>query len=84
MPHLRQSDQGICMARLLQFLLRTRCSLSEFNCYANLTSVKSYVGRGMAYLHNEPNVIIHRDLKPRLVDSVSDLLLYSLCCTGNR
>ena len=25
----------------------------------------SYVGRGMAYLHNEPNVIIHRDLKPR-------------------
>ncbi|KAL0336432.1 UNVERIFIED_CONTAM: Integrin-linked protein kinase [Sesamum radiatum] len=30
------------------------------------------IARGMAYLHNEPNVIIHRDLKPRnilLVDS---------------
>lgn len=25
------------------------------------------VGRGMTYLHNEPNVIIHRDLKPRSV-----------------
>ncbi|KQK15061.1 hypothetical protein BRADI_1g20390v3 [Brachypodium distachyon] len=23
------------------------------------------IARGMAYLHNEPNVIIHRDLKPR-------------------
>lgn len=26
-----------------------------------------FVGRGMTYLHNEPNVIIHRDLKPRSV-----------------
>ena len=25
------------------------------------------ISRGMAYLHNEPNVIIHRDLKPRNV-----------------
>ncbi|XP_074585850.1 serine/threonine-protein kinase VIK-like [Curcuma longa] len=25
------------------------------------------IARGMAYLHNEPNVIIHRDLKPRNV-----------------
>ncbi|MBA0875276.1 hypothetical protein Goshw_029082 [Gossypium schwendimanii] len=25
------------------------------------------IARGMAYLHNEPNVIIHRDLKPRQV-----------------
>ena len=33
--------------------------------------------RGMAYLHNEPNVIIHRDLKPRnvlLVNSSADHL----------
>ena len=26
--------------------------------------------RGIAYLHNEPNVIIHRDLKPRFVASI--------------
>ncbi|RZR78405.1 hypothetical protein BHM03_00003735 [Ensete ventricosum] len=32
----------------------------------------SYVNRGMAYLHNEPNVIIHRDLKPRLVHLAID------------
>ncbi|PWA73263.1 VH1-interacting kinase [Artemisia annua] len=25
------------------------------------------IARGMAYLHNEPNVIVHRDLKPRNV-----------------
>ncbi|KAK4430030.1 Integrin-linked protein kinase [Sesamum alatum] len=33
------------------------------------------IARGMAYLHNEPNVIIHRDLKPRnvlLVNSSAD------------
>ncbi|KAJ6718317.1 SERINE/THREONINE-PROTEIN KINASE STY8-LIKE [Salix purpurea] len=33
--------------------------------------------RGMAYLHNEPNVIVHRDLKPRnvlLVNSNADHL----------
>ncbi|KAH9295314.1 hypothetical protein KI387_038902, partial [Taxus chinensis] len=29
------------------------------------------IARGMAYLHNEPNVIIHRDLKPRNVLLVS-------------
>ncbi|VFQ92241.1 unnamed protein product [Cuscuta campestris] len=28
------------------------------------------IARGMAYLHNEPNVIIHRDLKPRKVLNV--------------
>ncbi|KAL4361607.1 hypothetical protein GQ457_04G010950 [Hibiscus cannabinus] len=35
------------------------------------------IARGMAYLHNEPNVIIHRDLKPRnvlLVNSSADQL----------
>ncbi|KAI4328486.1 hypothetical protein L6164_020838 [Bauhinia variegata] len=35
------------------------------------------IARGMAYLHNEPNVIIHRDLKPRnvlLVNSGADHL----------
>ncbi|OAY59451.1 integrin-linked protein kinase 1 [Manihot esculenta] len=35
------------------------------------------IARGMAYLHNEPNVIIHRDLKPRnvlLVNSNTDHL----------
>ncbi|XP_019422305.1 PREDICTED: serine/threonine-protein kinase STY46-like [Lupinus angustifolius] len=35
------------------------------------------IARGMAYLHNEPNVIIHRDLKPRnvlLVNSSADHL----------
>ncbi|GAB2297176.1 hypothetical protein Dimus_031289 [Dionaea muscipula] len=35
------------------------------------------ISRGMAYLHNEPNVIIHRDLKPRnvlLVNSSADHL----------
>ncbi|KAF7828025.1 integrin-linked protein kinase 1-like [Senna tora] len=35
------------------------------------------MARGMAYLHNEPNVIIHRDLKPRnvlLVNSSADHL----------
>ncbi|XP_022725223.1 serine/threonine-protein kinase STY8-like [Durio zibethinus] len=35
------------------------------------------IARGMAYLHNEPNVIIHRDLKPRnvlLVNSSADYL----------
>ncbi|KAJ0721106.1 putative dual-specificity kinase TKL-Pl-5 family [Helianthus annuus] len=35
------------------------------------------MARGMAYLHNEPNVIIHRDLKPRnvlLVNSNADHL----------
>ncbi|KAH7656407.1 Dual-specificity kinase protein [Dioscorea alata] len=35
------------------------------------------IARGMAYLHNEPNVIIHRDLKPRnvlLVNSNADHL----------
>ncbi|KAG5059486.1 hypothetical protein JHK87_000515 [Glycine soja] len=37
----------------------------------------SDASRGMAYLHNEPNVIIHRDLKPRnvlLVNSSADHL----------
>ncbi|KAI3876458.1 hypothetical protein MKX03_030275 [Papaver bracteatum] len=44
------------------------------------TSVINYaldIARGMAYLHNEPNVIIHRDLKPRnvlLVNSNADHL----------
>ncbi|CAJ1932003.1 unnamed protein product [Sphenostylis stenocarpa] len=36
-----------------------------------------YDPKGMAYLHNEPNVIIHRDLKPRnvlLVNSSADHL----------
>ncbi|XP_068332497.1 serine/threonine-protein kinase VIK-like [Pyrus communis] len=35
------------------------------------------IARGMAYLHNEPNVIVHRDLKPRnvlLVNSNADHL----------
>ncbi|KAG8079611.1 hypothetical protein GUJ93_ZPchr0007g4710 [Zizania palustris] len=35
------------------------------------------IARGMAYLHNEPNVIIHRDLKPRnilLVNSAANHL----------
>ncbi|KAG4207968.1 hypothetical protein ERO13_A03G102400v2 [Gossypium hirsutum] len=35
------------------------------------------IARGMAYLHNEPNVIIHRDLKPRnvlLVNTSADHL----------
>ncbi|KAJ7953857.1 putative Protein kinase [Quillaja saponaria] len=35
------------------------------------------IARGMAYLHNEPNVIIHRDLKPRnvlIVNSSADHL----------
>ncbi|XP_072979126.1 serine/threonine-protein kinase VIK-like [Typha angustifolia] len=35
------------------------------------------IARGMAYLHNEPNVVIHRDLKPRnvlLVNSNADHL----------
>lgn len=35
------------------------------------------IARGIAYLHNEPNVIIHRDLKPRnvlLVNSSADHL----------
>ncbi|KAB5538496.1 hypothetical protein DKX38_016029 [Salix brachista] len=35
------------------------------------------ISRGMAYLHNEPNVIVHRDLKPRnvlLVNSNADHL----------
>ncbi|KAI3987713.1 hypothetical protein MKX01_028447 [Papaver californicum] len=35
------------------------------------------IARGMAYMHNEPNVIIHRDLKPRnvlLVNSNADHL----------
>ncbi|KAJ4962126.1 hypothetical protein NE237_022036 [Protea cynaroides] len=35
------------------------------------------IAKGMAYLHNEPNVIIHRDLKPRnvlLVNSSADHL----------
>ncbi|XP_078160637.1 serine/threonine-protein kinase VIK-like [Carex rostrata] len=35
------------------------------------------MARGMAYLHNEPNVVIHRDLKPRnvlLVNSNADHL----------
>ncbi|KAJ1699520.1 hypothetical protein LUZ63_008032 [Rhynchospora breviuscula] len=35
------------------------------------------MARGMAYLHNEPNVVIHRDLKPRnvlLVNSSADHL----------
>ncbi|KAL7163829.1 hypothetical protein ACSBR2_039865 [Camellia fascicularis] len=35
------------------------------------------IARGMAYLHNEPNVIVHRDLKPRnvlLVNSSADHL----------
>lgn len=35
----------------------------EFEYDANICKVD--VVRGMAYLHNEPNVIIHRDLKPR-------------------
>ncbi|KAA8532923.1 hypothetical protein F0562_032960 [Nyssa sinensis] len=35
------------------------------------------IARGMAYLHNEPNVIVHRDLKPRnvlIVNSGADHL----------
>ncbi|GMH31173.1 hypothetical protein Nepgr_033016 [Nepenthes gracilis] len=35
------------------------------------------IARGVAYLHNEPNVIVHRDLKPRnvlLVNSSADHL----------
>ncbi|KAK4261058.1 hypothetical protein QN277_004109 [Acacia crassicarpa] len=32
------------------------------------------IARGMAYLHNEPNVIIHRDLKPRNVLLVNSSL----------
>ncbi|CAI0394416.1 unnamed protein product [Linum tenue] len=35
------------------------------------------IARGMAYMHNEPNVIVHRDLKPRnvlLVNSSADHL----------
>ncbi|XP_015063803.1 integrin-linked protein kinase 1-like [Solanum pennellii] len=35
------------------------------------------IARGLAYLHNEPNVVIHRDLKPRnvlLVNSSADHL----------
>lgn len=38
------------------------------------------MGRGLAYLHNEPNVVIHRDLKPRSVNLLfMILLLVDLC-----
>lgn len=41
--------------------------LKKLNSSLNLTIMYcvNIVCRGMAYLHNEPNVIIHRDLKPR-------------------
>ncbi|KAH9626175.1 hypothetical protein KSS87_017699 [Heliosperma pusillum] len=44
---------------------------------ARTNSIMCLLLRGMAYLHNEPNVIIHRDLKPRnvlLVNSSADHL----------
>ncbi|KAK6802872.1 hypothetical protein RDI58_000656 [Solanum bulbocastanum] len=38
------------------------------------------IARGLAYLHNEPNVVIHRDLKPRSVNLLCIiLLLVDLC-----
>lgn len=43
--------------------------LKEKGSLSPLTAVNFAldIARGMAYLHNEPNVIIHRDLKPRNV-----------------
>ncbi|XP_010917104.1 serine/threonine-protein kinase VIK isoform X1 [Elaeis guineensis] len=53
--------------------------LKEKGSLSPLTAVNFAldIARGMAYLHNEPNVIIHRDLKPRnvlLVNSNADHL----------
>ncbi|XP_050373019.1 integrin-linked protein kinase 1 isoform X1 [Argentina anserina] len=53
--------------------------LKEKGSLSPLTAVSFAldIARGMAYLHNEPNVIIHRDLKPRnvlLVNSSADHL----------
>lgn len=58
-----------CFFNRLGFSKRKRNKLYRikvpcgFQYYANICN--SVVARGMAYLHNEPNVIIHRDLKPR-------------------
>ncbi|GMH15288.1 hypothetical protein Nepgr_017129 [Nepenthes gracilis] len=53
--------------------------LQEKGALSPLTAINFAldIARGMAYLHNEPNVIIHRDLKPRnvlLVNSSTDHL----------
>ncbi|KAJ1292024.1 hypothetical protein BS78_02G361400 [Paspalum vaginatum] len=53
--------------------------LKEKGALAPLTAVNFAldIARGMAYLHNEPNVVIHRDLKPRnilLVNSAANHL----------
>ncbi|KAK1289913.1 Serine/threonine-protein kinase HT1 [Acorus calamus] len=53
--------------------------LKEKGSLSPLTAVNFAldIARGMAYMHNEPNVIIHRDLKPRnvlLVNSNADHL----------
>ncbi|CAH9128971.1 unnamed protein product [Cuscuta epithymum] len=53
--------------------------LKEKGALSPLTAINLAmdIARGMAYLHNEPNVIVHRDLKPRnvlLVNSSADHL----------
>ncbi|KAL6657540.1 hypothetical protein ACP70R_005320 [Stipagrostis hirtigluma subsp. patula] len=53
--------------------------LKEKGSLSSLTAVNFAldIARGMAYLHNEPNVVIHRDLKPRnilLVNSAANHL----------
>ncbi|XP_062187128.1 serine/threonine-protein kinase VIK-like isoform X2 [Phragmites australis] len=53
--------------------------LKEKGSLSPLTAVNFAldIARGMAYLHNEPNVVIHRDLKPRnilLVNSAANHL----------
>ncbi|TVU37725.1 hypothetical protein EJB05_11056, partial [Eragrostis curvula] len=53
--------------------------LKEKGALSPLTAVNFAldIARGMAYLHNEPNVVIHRDLKPRnilLVNSAANHL----------
>lgn len=43
----------------------------------------TFVHRGMAYLHNEPNVIVHRDLKPRFGSLLSILVCVVLAESSN-